>query len=115
MGIVIKRHLAVSASSKYIIQSLFPSGNLHDGKAAIPLLKGIHERLPLSTVRFQTMDVGYDYEPIYKQVHHMNHQSIIAYNQRNASEPIGFDKHFAPTGFREHSYRYDRYDAKSQT
>lgn len=31
------------------------------------------------------------------------------------SEPIGFDKHFAPTCFREHSYRYDSYDAKYET
>src|SRR5699024_2879275 len=110
-----KGHLAVSASSQYIIQSLFSSGNLNDGKAAIPLLKGMNERLPLSTVRFQTMDAGYDYEPIYKQVYHMNQQSIIAYNRRNESEPIGFDKHFAPTCFREHSYRYDSYDAKYET
>src|SRR5699024_10021870 len=51
-----KGHLAVSASSQYIIKSLFSSGNLNDGKAAIPLLKGMSERLPLSTVRFQTMD-----------------------------------------------------------
>ncbi len=110
-----KGHLAVSTSSQYIIQSLFSSGNLHDGKAAIPLLKGVHERLPLSTVRFQTMDAGYDYEPIYKQVYRMDQQSIIAYNRRNESEPVGFDKHFAPTCFREHSYRYDSYDAKYKT
>lgn len=76
-----KGYLAVSSSSQYIVQSLFLSGNLHDGKAAIPLLKGINERLSLSTVRFYTMDAGYDYEPIYQQVHHMNKQAIIAYNR----------------------------------
>jgi len=103
-----KGHLAVSASSQYIIQSLFSSGNLNDGKAAIPLLKGINERLSLPTVNFHTMDDGYDYELIYKQIHHMNQQSVIAYNRRN--EPIGFDKYFAPPCFREHSYRYDSYD-----
>src|SRR5699024_9131307 len=61
------------------------------------------------------MDAGYDFEPIYKQVHHMGHQSVIAYNKRNEPEPIGFDKHFAPTCFREHSYRYDSYDPKYET
>src|SRR5690625_1760527 len=110
-----KGHLAVGTSSQYILQSLFSSGNLNDGKAAIPLLKGINERLSLSNLRYQTMDAGYDYEPIYKQVYRMGQQSVIAYNKRNESEPIGFDKHFAPTCFREHSYRYDSYDAKYET
>src|SRR5699024_10862961 len=36
-----KGHLAVGTSSQYILQSLFSSGSLNDGKAAIPLLKGI--------------------------------------------------------------------------
>src|SRR5699024_6508199 len=110
-----KGHLAVGSSSQYILQSLFSSSNLNDGKAAIPLLKGIHERLSLKTIHYQTMDAGYDYEPIYEQVHRMEQQSIIAYNQRNEPEPIGFDKHFAPTCFREHSYRYDSYDLKYET
>lgn len=52
---------------------------------------------------------------IYKQVYQMGHQSVIAYNIRNEPEPIGVDKHFAPTCFREHSYRYDSYDAKYET
>src|SRR5690625_1011514 len=37
----------------------------------------------------------------------------IFYNRRK--EPIGFDKHFAPACFREHSYRYDSYDSKCET
>ncbi|QKY71361.1 IS1182 family transposase [Lentibacillus sp. CBA3610] len=110
-----KGHLAVGASSQYILQSLFSSANLNDGKAAIPLLKGMDESLPLSDLRYQTMDAGYDFEPIYQQVYQMGQQSIIAYNKRNESEPIGFDKYFAPTCFREYSYRYDSYDAKYET
>ena len=110
-----KGHLAVGTSSQYILQSLFSSGNLNDGKAAIPLLKGINERLSLPNLRYQTMDAGYDYEPIYEQVYRMGQQSVIAYNKRNEPEPIGFDKHFAPTCFREHSYRYDGYDSKYET
>src|SRR5699024_7063084 len=39
----------------------------------------------------------------------------ISYNKRNETELIGFDKHFAPTCLREHSYRYDSYDAKYET
>ncbi len=109
-----KGHLAVGTSSQYILGSLFSSGNLNDGKAAIPLLKGM-ECLPLSSLLHQTMDAGYDYEPIYEQVHRMGNQSNISYNKRNEGEPIGFDKHFAPTCFREHSYRYDSFDAKYET
>jgi len=82
-----KGHLAVGTSSQYILQSLFSSGHLNDGKATIPLLKGINERLSLSNLRYQTMDAGYDYEPIYKQVYQMGNQSVIAYNKRNESEP----------------------------
>jgi len=110
-----KAHLAVGTKSQYILQSLFSSGNLNDGKAAIPLLKGIHERVKLSTLRYHTMDAGYDYEPIYEQIHRMDHQTVIAYNKRNEPEPEGFDKHFAPTCFREHSYRYDSFDQKYET
>lgn len=110
-----KGHLAVGASSQYILQSLFSSGSLNDGKAAIPLLKGITERLPLPNLIYHTMDAGYDYEAIYEQVHRMGHRSIIAYNKRNEAELIGFDEHFAPTCFREYSYRYDSYDAKYET
>lgn len=110
-----KAHLAVGTESQYILQSLFSSGNLNDGKAAIPLLKGIDERVQLSTLRYETMDAGYDFEPIYTQVHRMGHQSVIAYNKRNEPEPVGFDKHFAPTCFREHSYRYDSFDPKYET
>ena len=49
------------------------------------------------------------------QIHRMGHQSVIAYNKRNEPEPIGFDKHFAPTCVREHSYRYDSFDTKYET
>lgn len=110
-----KAHLAVGTTSQYILQSIFSSGNLNDGKAAIPLLKGIDEKLSLPNLRYETMDAGYDYEAIYKQVHQMGHQSVIAYNRRNEPEPIGFNKHFAPTCLREHSYRYDSFDAKYET
>lgn len=110
-----KGHLAVGASSQYILQSLFSSGSLNDGKAAIPLLKGIEERLPLSNLMYHTMDAGYDFEAIYEQVYRMGHRSVIAYNKRNEPEPIGFDCNFAPTCLREHSYRYDSYDAKYET
>jgi len=110
-----KGHLAVGASSQYILQSLFSSGSLNDGKVAIPLLKGLEERLPLSNLMYHTMDAGYDFEAIYKQVYRMGHRSVIAYNKRNEPEPIGFDCNFAPTCLREHSYRYDSFDTKYET
>ncbi|TPG70368.1 hypothetical protein EEL31_18965 [Brevibacillus laterosporus] len=82
---------------------------MNDGKAAIPLLKGIQTVLP-NHMRYGIMDAGYDYVPIYQQIGRMNAQAIIAYNKRNEGEIIGFDSHFAPTCVRECSYRYDSYD-----
>ena len=41
-----KAHLAVSTKSQYILAGLMTSGNLSDGKAAIPLLKKIEQNLP---------------------------------------------------------------------
>ncbi|CEI82128.1 Transposase DDE domain protein [Oceanobacillus oncorhynchi] len=110
-----KAHLAVGASSQYILQSLFSSGSLNDGKAAIALLKGMDQRLPLTSASYQTLDAGYDFEPIYEQIHRMCQQSVIAYNKRNEGEMIGFDKDFAPTCLREHSYKYDSFDPKYET
>ena len=72
-----KGHLAVGASSQYILQSLFSSGSLNDGKAAIPLLKGIEERLPLPSLVYHTMDAGYDFEAIYEQVYRMNIDPLL--------------------------------------
>ena len=71
-----------------MLQADFSSGNLHDGKAAIPLLRGIDERLSLSTLRYQTMDTGYIYEPIYERVHRIGQRSIIAY-YKNKGNPVG--------------------------
>lgn len=90
-----KAHLAVGTKSQYILQSIMSSGNLNDGKAALPLLKGI-EKLPLS-LTYATMDAGYDLLPIYQQIHKMGMHSIIAYNKRNVGEVLGYDEHFAPT------------------
>jgi transposase len=110
-----KGHFAVGTKSQYILQSLFSSGNLNDGKAAIPLLKGIHERLSALPISFSTLDAGYDYPAIYEQIHRMGAQSIIAYNKKNESALEGFDQYFAPTCVREYSYRYDSYDSTYET
>ncbi|MEC0665474.1 IS1182 family transposase [Priestia flexa] len=110
-----KGHFAVGTKSQYILQSLFSSGNLTDGKAAIPLLKGIHERLSVLPISFSTLDAGYDYPAIYEQIHRMGAQSIIAYNKKNESVLEGFDQHFAPTCVREYSYRYASYDSTYET
>ena len=61
------------------------------------------------------MDAGYDYDPIYEQVHRIGVQSIIAYNKKNEPEQIGFNQYFTPTCVREHSYRYDSYDTNYKT
>jgi len=110
-----KAHLAVSTSSQYILSAMLSSGNLNDGKAAIPLLKGLESHYPNFRYRYATMDAGYDHEPIYQQVRHAGAHAIIAYNRRREAEYIGFDEHFAPTCLREHAYRYDSYDSNYAT
>ena len=102
----------MGASSQYILQSLLSSGNLNNGKAANPLLKGL-EQFHLSSIRHHKIDAGYDFESINE--HQMGHKSNIAYNKLNESKIIGYDEHFAPTCFLEHSYRYDSYDPKYAT
>ncbi|GIO40235.1 transposase [Paenibacillus faecis] len=110
-----KGHLAVGTKSQYILGALLSSGNLNDGKAAIPLLKGVALQHPYFHFNYATMDAGYDYEPIYKQVREVKAHAVIAYNHRREPELVGFDEHFAPTCVREHSYRYDSYDTKYET
>lgn len=105
-----KARLAVGTKSQYILQSIMSSGNLNDGKAAIPLLKRI-EKLPLS-INYGTLDASYDYTALYQQLFRMKAHSIIAYNRRREGEIEGFNQYFAPTCVREHSYRYDSYDKK---
>lgn len=84
-----KAHLAVEAKSQSNLHPLFLSESLNDGKAAIPLLKGVHEGLAIPSIRYGIMDAGYDYEPIYEQIHRLGLQSVIVYNKRNESEPEG--------------------------
>ncbi|KGR89431.1 transposase [Ureibacillus massiliensis 4400831 = CIP 108448 = CCUG 49529] len=109
-----KGHLAVSTKSQYIVSRLMTSGNLHDSKAAIPLLKKVDSLIPkhFSTSLF---DAGYDYEPIYRQAYNQSMRVVIPYNTRREGEYIGFDDHFRPTCVREYSYCYDSFDEKYQT
>ncbi len=109
-----KAHLAVSTISQYIVRGLMSSGNLNDGKAAIPLLRQIQQTMP-GLFQAGILDKGYDYKPIYRQLQEMNLHAVIAYNPRREGKLIGFDEHFAPTCVREHAYRYDSYDAKYET
>ena len=61
------------------------------------------------------MDAGYDFEPIYHQLHAYKMCAVIPYNIRNEGEYLGFDEHFRPTCVREHSYCYNSFDEKYQT
>ncbi len=110
-----KGHLAVGTESQYILGALLSSGSLNDGKAAIPLLKGMATQFESYSFKYATMDAGYDYEAIYQQVRSSGAHAVIAYNRRREPELVGFDAHFAPTCVREHSYRYDSYDPKYET
>ena len=54
------------------------SASLNDGKAAIPLLKGIQERLPSLPIRYGLMDAGYDSGGM---VHPNTHRPILGQKQ----------------------------------
>ncbi len=110
-----KGHVAVETNTQFILHSMMSSGSLNDGKAAIPLLKGVEKYFPTFHLNTAIMDAGYDYDTIYEQVHRMKGYSLIAYNKKNEAVPLGFDENFAPTCVREHSYRYDSFDKKYQT
>lgn len=110
-----KGHFAVDTKTQFILHAMLSSGSLNDGKAAIPLLKGVEANFPNLKMNYSIMDAGYDYKAIYQQVHQMKGNAIIAYNKKNESEHIGFDRYFAPTCVREHSYRYDSFDKKYQS
>lgn len=102
-----KGHLAVETKSQFILHSMIPSENINYGKAAITLLKRLEKAYPTFHLNFSMLDAGYDYGAIYEQIHQMKGYSIIVYNKKNETKPIGFDENFAPTCVRERSCRYD--------
>jgi transposase len=110
-----KAHLLVDCTSQYILAALLSSGNMSDGKMAIPLLKGLIQSHPDLPVAHVLADAGYDLVPIYKQVERMGARALIDYNRRNEPPEEGVDKYFRPLCKEGHSYRYDSYDAKYET
>lgn len=90
------------------------SGNLHDSKVAIRVLK---KGKSFISRHFTTaiLDVGYDYVSTYCQTYHQSMRVIITDNVRCEGEFIRFDKHFRPISVRDHSYRYDSFDMKYHT
>lgn len=57
-----KGHFAVDTESQFIIHSMFSSGNLNDGKAAIPLLKGIESIYTKLSIFFES-SLSFQYLP----------------------------------------------------
>ncbi|GED17494.1 Transposase DDE domain-containing protein [Aneurinibacillus migulanus] len=53
-----KLHLAVETKSQYLLRHLLSSGNMNDAEAAIPLLKGVAERLPFFNITKVMADAG---------------------------------------------------------
>jgi transposase len=110
-----KAHLVVDCKSQYILTALLSSGNMNDGKLAIPLLKGLAERHPELSISQVLADAGYDLVPIYKQIESMGVRALIDYNRRNEHQEEGMDKYFRPTCKEGHSYRYDSFDPEYKT
>jgi transposase len=110
-----KAHLLVDCKSQYILTALLSSGNVNDGKMAIPLLKALAEHHPYLDVKHVLADAGYDLAPIYKQVENMGARALIDYNRRNEQPLEGKDKYFRPLCKERKNYRYDSFDAKYNT
>lgn len=110
-----KGHLLVDSKSQYILTALLSSGNINDGKMAIPLLKSLTEFHPYLKVDYVLADAGYDLVPIYQQAQALGARALIDYNKRNEQPVDGKDKYFRPTCKEGKSYRYDSYDDKYET
>jgi len=110
-----KAHLLVDCKSQYILTALLSSGNINDGKMAIPLLKGLTERHPDLPVSHVLADAGYDLVPIYRQTEVIGARALIDYNRRNEQQDEDVDKYFRPICKEGHSYRYDSSDTKYKT
>gem|GEM_PF-2089105 len=78
---------ASRGNNRESIYRLLPmtSGNLSDSKAAIPLLKKVEDQFP-GHFKTAIFDAGYDYEPIYRQLHAYQIRAVIPYNVRNEGE-----------------------------
>ncbi|ACL18256.1 transposase IS1182 family protein [Desulfitobacterium hafniense DCB-2] len=105
-----KGHLLVDCKGQYVLSSLLSSGNINDGKMAIPLIKALSEKHPYLNPSHILADAGYDYAPIYEQARSIGAQALIDYNRRNEQLPEGKDKYFRPICQKGYSYRYDSYD-----
>jgi transposase len=110
-----KGHFLVDCKSQYILCSLLSSGNINDGKMAIPLLKFLGEVHPYLNPSYVIADAGYDYNPIYQQVKTMGARALFDYNPRNEQLPEDKDKYFRPKCQNGYSYRYDSHDPKYDT
>jgi len=110
-----KGHLLVDCKSQYILSSLLSSGNVHDSKLAIPLLKALNELHPELKPSYILADAGYDYTPIYQQAKAIGARALIDYNPRNEQLSESKDKYFRPKCQQGHSYRYDSYDSQYDT
>jgi transposase len=110
-----KGHLLVDCKSQYILSALISSGNINDGKMAIPLLKSLAEHHPYLSVSYVLADAGYDLVPIYRQSQLIGASALIDYNRRNEQPIEGQDKYFRPVCREGHSYRYDSFDPKYRT
>lgn len=110
-----KGHLLVDCKKQYILSSLLSSGNINDGKMAIPLLKALGEIHPYLKPSYVLADAGYDYSPIYQQVQNMGAKALIDYNPRNEQLPEDKDKYFRPKCPKGYSYRYDSHDPHYDT
>ena len=110
-----KGHFLVDCKGQYILSSLLSSGNVNDGKMAIPLLKALSETHPYLNPSNMLADAGYDLVPIYQQIKSMGARPLIDYNPRNEQLPEDKDKYFRPLCSKGHSYRYDSHDPNYDT
>jgi transposase len=104
-----KCHLVVSASSQYILYSLYSSAFVNDMSTAIPLMRAV-KKLGLKKGHV-LMDKGYDGTEIYEEAHQLGLEPIID-RKKPPQNLFMQDKHFAPTCAKGFAYHYDSFDKR---
>lgn len=107
-----KVSLAVSTRTQYILDMTVASAFTADVSLAIPTIRKVGKnKIRTDTPSYLTLDKGYDAKDIYTEAHNSGQEPITAL-KRQAKHNGEVDDHYAPTCFREHSYKYDSYDKR---
>jgi transposase len=108
-----KIHAAVDTKSELPIAVSVTPASTNDGIMAIPLIKDINQRYSdIISPKYYMMDMGYDFDDIYRKIHDdFNAQAIIPLNRRGSyAPPEGLDWDCTPLCSMGYPMTYWGYD-----